>query len=112
EALPALYRDARALIFPGEEDFGLTPLEAQASGRPVIALARGGALETVTPETGVFFSDQSAEGLAAAVRAFEALETGFRPEKARAQALGFTKTRFREGLAREIGALMSASGAV
>lgn len=62
----------RALIFPGEEDFGMVPVEVQASGRPVIALARGGALETVIPgRTGMVYEDDSVEGLAAAVREFE-----------------------------------------
>lgn len=62
----------RALIFPGEEDFGMVPVEVQASGRPVIALARGGALETVVPgRTGMVYEDDSVEGLTAAVRAFE-----------------------------------------
>lgn len=63
----------RALVFPGEEDFGMVPVEVQASGRPVIALARGGALETVRHgETGVLYEQDDAPGLIAAVRAFEA----------------------------------------
>jgi len=63
----------RALVFSGEEDFGMVPVEVQASGRPVIALARGGALETVRPgETGILYDDESVEGLAAAVQTFEA----------------------------------------
>ena len=82
----ALYRDARALLFTGEEDFGSTPLEAQATGRPVIAYAQGGVLETVTPRTGLFFSEQTPAALAAAVRQFDAWEASFRPEEARAQA--------------------------
>ncbi len=50
------YSKCRAFIFPGEEDFGITPLEAQASGRPVIAFGKGGALETVVEgQTGLFF---------------------------------------------------------
>ncbi|MFS0774415.1 glycosyltransferase [Sphingomonas sp. 1P08PE] len=62
----------RALIFPGEEDFGMVPVEVQATGRPVIALARGGALETVrSNHTGLLYEDDSADGLVAAVRAFE-----------------------------------------
>lgn len=62
----------RALIFPGAEDFGLTPLEAMAAGRPVIAYAKGGALETVVEGvTGEFFRDQSAESLAEAVSRFD-----------------------------------------
>ncbi|MDY0096135.1 MAG: glycosyltransferase [Candidatus Vecturithrix sp.] len=62
----------QALIFPGEEDFGITPVEAQASGRPVIAYRGGGALETVTEQTGQFFFPKTAEALAQAVRRFDA----------------------------------------
>ncbi len=62
----------QALIFPGEEDFGMTPVEAQASGRPVIAYRGGGALETVTEQTGQFFFPKTAEALAQAVRQFDA----------------------------------------
>ena len=97
--VPGLYRDARALVFPGEEDFGITPLEAQASGRPVIALGRGGALETVTARTGVLFREQTVEGLVEAVRTFEAqFEPGFRPEEARAQAARFSPEAFEVGI--------------
>ncbi|MBJ6123332.1 glycosyltransferase [Sphingomonas mollis] len=63
----------RALIFPGEEDFGMVPVEVQASGRPVVALARGGALETVLPgKTGILYQNDDTEGLTEAVRTFEA----------------------------------------
>jgi glycosyltransferase involved in cell wall biosynthesis len=63
------YRLAQALIMPGEEDFGIVPVEAQACGRPVVALARGGALETVTDgETGVLFAEPTAESLGDALR--------------------------------------------
>jgi glycosyltransferase involved in cell wall biosynthesis len=62
------YRNALALILPGEEDFGIVPVEAQACGRPVVALARGGALETVRrDETGVLFEDTTVESLAGAL---------------------------------------------
>ncbi len=62
----------RALVFPGEEDFGMVPVEVQASGRPVIALARGGATETVAHgETGMLYDDDTVDGLVAAVRAFD-----------------------------------------
>ena len=61
----------RAFLYPGEEDFGLTAVEAQAAGRPVIAFAQGGALETVIPGlTGAFFDEPSAEALAGAIAAF------------------------------------------
>ena len=67
--LRGYYRQCRALIFPGEEDFGMVPVEAQACGRPVIAYGRGGVLESVVDEvTGVFFKEQTPEALAAAVR--------------------------------------------
>jgi glycosyltransferase involved in cell wall biosynthesis len=66
------YARCRALIFPGEEDFGMVPVEAMASGRPVLAYARGGALETVVPgSTGAFFAQQSEEAIIAAVQDFQ-----------------------------------------
>jgi glycosyltransferase involved in cell wall biosynthesis len=62
----------RALIFPGEEDFGMTPLEINASGRPVIAFRGGGAMETVIEnETGVFFEKQTTESVVEAIENFE-----------------------------------------
>jgi glycosyltransferase involved in cell wall biosynthesis len=108
--LPALYRDARALVFPGLEDFGITPLEAQASGRPVIAFAGGGALETVTRDTGLFFGEQTVDALVAALGAFDAFEAGFRPEAARAQARRFTKATFQAGIRDEVAALLRDRG--
>ena len=69
----AAMSECRALIFPGEEDFGITPLEANASGRPVIAYGAGGALETVRDGvTGVLFGAQTADSLAEGVRRAEA----------------------------------------
>ncbi|MBW2294645.1 MAG: glycosyltransferase [Deltaproteobacteria bacterium] len=69
------YSRCRALLFPGEEDFGLTPVEAQACGRPVIAYAAGGSLETVIEgATGVFFHAQTPEAVSEAVGRFESLE--------------------------------------
>jgi glycosyltransferase involved in cell wall biosynthesis len=100
-AILALYRGCRALVFPGEEDFGLVPLEAQACGRPVIAYARGGALETVVPDqTGVFFAEQTAESLAAAV----ARGAGMRwdPAAIRANAERFGVESFIAGLATSV----------
>ncbi|MGH2395985.1 MAG: glycosyltransferase, partial [bacterium] len=72
EELRDYYRHCRALIFPGEEDFGIVPVEAQACGRPVIAYGRGGALESVVPgRTGMFFGSQTVDALAAAIRSFD-----------------------------------------
>lgn len=69
------YARARGLIFPGEEDFGIVPVEAMASGRPVVAYGRGGATETVVDgRTGVFFDVQSEEALIAAVERIERLD--------------------------------------
>jgi len=94
-AVVELYKRCRAFIFPGEEDFGLTPLEAQACGRPVIAYAKGGALETVIDnETGIFFDTQTHQALADAVLRFESKENGFIPEKLRLHAQAFDKNKF------------------
>jgi glycosyltransferase involved in cell wall biosynthesis len=72
EATADLYRRCRAFILPGAEDFGMTAIEAQAAGRPVIAYGRGGALESVVDgETGLFFSEPTARALAEAIEQFE-----------------------------------------
>jgi glycosyltransferase involved in cell wall biosynthesis len=93
-------RRAKALLFPGEEDFGIVPLEAQACGCPVIGFAKGGLAETVkplgaTPEpTGVFFAEQTAEAACEAIERFERERDRFDPRAARRQALLFRKDRF------------------
>lgn len=87
------YRRCRALLFPGEEDFGIAPLEAQACGTPVIAYAKGGALETViSQKTGLFFPDQSPESIIGVMKAFE--NHPFIEADIRAHACRFAKTRF------------------
>ncbi len=87
------YTHCRALILPGEEDFGITPLEAQASGRPVIAYGAGGALASVIDEvTGTFFHEQTVESLAAALASFD--ERKYDPQTIRNHALEFDVTRF------------------
>lgn len=95
DKLRDLYSRCRALIFPGEEDFGIVPLEAQACGRPVVAYGRGGVLETVIPAgsgqtpTGVFFQESHPEALIAAVEKVEAMD--FDSQAIRNQALKFSR---------------------
>jgi len=100
--LATVYRDARALVFTAEEDFGIAPLEAQAAGRPVIAFRGGGALETLTPETALFFSSQSADELIASVLQLDSWEKSFDPSLARANASRFSKERFQQRFASEV----------
>lgn len=91
----------RAFLFPGEEDFGITPVEAQAAGKPVIAYGRGGVLDTVLPgETGLLFAEQTPDSLVAALREFLANEERFSPEQIRRHALGFDRTAFKDKMAR------------
>lgn len=98
DALRHHYARCKALIFPGEEDFGIVPLEAMASGRPVIAFGKGGALETVVEgETGVFFDEQSVEAINAAVEALE--RTPLAPEDCVKRARSFSKERFQKEIA-------------
>ena len=95
--IASLLGGAKAVIVPGEEDFGLVPLEAASSGRPAIALRRGGALETIVEGvTGEFFDLPDAESLAAALRAFDG--RSYDPEKLRAHAEQFAPERFVERL--------------
>jgi len=95
EAIRDHYRAARAFIFPGEEDFGITPVEATACGTPVLAYAAGGALETVREGlNGALFPEQTVESL---VRAIGALHpASFDPAAMRAHALEFSQAKFRE----------------
>ncbi|KMP11494.1 hypothetical protein UR09_03220 [Candidatus Nitromaritima sp. SCGC AAA799-A02] len=106
-AIRSHYARCRAFVFCGEEDFGITLLEAQAMGRPVIALGRGGALESVIPDrstwkpetgiaehktshpTGVFFYEQTPEALTKAIQHFESVESQFDPEMIRRHAAQF-----------------------
>jgi glycosyltransferase involved in cell wall biosynthesis len=93
------YRRCRAFVFPGIEDFGITPLEAQASGRPVLAYGMGGVLETVVDgTTGLFFSEQTPQALRETVERFEAAPDRFDPAACRRQAEGFGPARFRAEL--------------
>ena len=88
-----LYRRSAVTLLPGEEDFGIVPLEAQACGRPVVALGRGGALDTVTDgETGVLFDETTVESLAAALT--RTAGTAWDSAAIRAHAERFSRTRF------------------
>ena len=98
EDLPDLVARCRAFIFPGLEDFGITPVEAQAAGRPVIAYRGGGALDTVGEGvTGVFFDEQTVESLSDALRRFA--EMSFSPAACRANAERFDRAVFDRELA-------------
>ncbi|HEY6873538.1 MAG TPA: glycosyltransferase family 4 protein [Geobacteraceae bacterium] len=91
------YSRCKALIFPGVEDFGIVPVEAMASGRPVIAFRKGGALETVKENvSGLFFDEQTPEALNIAIDRFETLIESFLPEVIRKHATGFDKELFKQ----------------
>ena len=102
EKIRECYQCCRALIFPGKEDFGITPVEAQACGKPVIAYGDGGVLETVRPfprerqPTGVFFDQPTAQSLIEAVGLFERNRDRFDPQEIRTHALQFHREKFRE----------------
>jgi glycosyltransferase involved in cell wall biosynthesis len=110
EVVSRHYSNCRALLFPGEEDIGLTPIEAQAAGRPVIAYGKGGVLETVkevspgkysVPEksSGVFFQEQTVDSLIEAMLEFERLEGEFSPLFIRSQVLMFDQRHFKRKFA-------------
>jgi glycosyltransferase involved in cell wall biosynthesis len=105
ETIADRFRNAKALLFPGEEDFGIVPLEAQMFGKPVIAYAKGGVLETVVPcpgdargqtgeGTGVFFHEQTVDAMIDAIKRFESLT--FDPFVLRRHARGFKRHRLIE----------------
>jgi glycosyltransferase involved in cell wall biosynthesis len=112
------YMRCRAFLFPGEEDIGLTAVEAQACGRPVIAFGRGGALETVAgfcaqgemdpqASTGVFFFKQSLDSLVEALRVFESVENRFSPRVIRTHAEQFDVSCFRRKMSAFIAGKMA-----
>jgi glycosyltransferase involved in cell wall biosynthesis len=105
--LADLMRRARAFVFAAEEDFGITPIEAQAAGAPVIAFGKGGALETIrgigsANPTGVFFPRQDVASLLEALDTFESRRDEFSPEACHENALRFSTHRFRDELKRYV----------
>lgn len=88
------YRQARALLFPGVEDFGIVPVEAIACGCPVVALAEGGILDSMTADTAVFFHEPTPEALERAMLAFEARSAEFSTAALRARAAEFSEEAF------------------
>jgi glycosyltransferase involved in cell wall biosynthesis len=118
QALASLYAACQALVFPGEEDFGIVPLEAQASGRPVIAYGGGGALETIAPlsrtgttsPTGIFFDELTPESLIAAVQAFQQQRHHFDPAAIRRHSCRFSRDRFKVQIRDYIAACMREQG--
>ncbi len=103
-ALRGLYRRARALVFPQVEDFGLVAVEAQATGCPVVAFAAGGALETVTPASGVLFREASADALLEAIAALDRAPIDAR--SCRRSAERFAPARFDAAIARHAAELL------
>jgi glycosyltransferase involved in cell wall biosynthesis len=104
------YARCQALIFPGEEDFGIVPVEAMASGRPVIAYGRGGATETVVPDvSGALFDEQSVEALIDAVEGFH--DADFNPLAIVAHARKFSREVFIAAMREQVDQLMGLSGA-
>jgi glycosyltransferase involved in cell wall biosynthesis len=105
DRLPALYSQCRAFLFAAQEDFGIAPVEAQSYGRPVIAYAGGGALETIvearthiSDSTGIFFHEQTTSALVQAIEIFEEVEWEFTPERIREHSLKFDTKVFADRL--------------
>jgi glycosyltransferase involved in cell wall biosynthesis len=100
------YARCRALVFPGEEDFGMVPVEAMASGRPVVAFGRGGATETVVDGvSGVFFAEQTVEAICAAVNRLADIEIN--PQAIAAHASQFGRQPFVDKMRRHIDGLLA-----
>jgi glycosyltransferase involved in cell wall biosynthesis len=97
EELVDYYRRAKALLFPGVEDFGIVPVEAIAAGCPVIAFKKGGILDSMTEQTATFYSHQDADGLTEGIRTFEATQSRFDEAVLRKQAALFGEAAFLKG---------------
>ena len=110
EEIAELYSTCKAFVFPGAEDFGITPLEAMCAGAPVIAFAEGGAMETVTERTGVFFSSQTVESMMEAVLKIENGTVLIHESDCRRRAALFSRNRFQRELGSVIREAWTATG--
>jgi glycosyltransferase involved in cell wall biosynthesis len=113
--LPDLYARCRAFIFAADEDFGIVPVEAQSFGRPVIALGKGGVLETVLSgdredTTGVLFAEQTVESVVGGILRFEEIEKSFDPKFIRAHARQFDTTVFVSAIREYVADVCAESG--
>jgi glycosyltransferase involved in cell wall biosynthesis len=111
EEIEKLYAGCKAFIFPGKEDFGITPLEAMASGAPVIAFDEGGASETVMTTSGILFKPQTVEALSDAVMEIESGRLRFSPESCRERARFFTEARFKSEILEIVAAALEQNNA-
>ena len=99
EQVRGYYLRAKAFLFPGEEDFGITPVEAQSAGTPVLAYGRGGACETVLPgKTGYWFHEQTVESLMRCMELFERDGVAYTKEEIREHSRSFSEERFENEL--------------
>ena len=99
EEVRSYYLRAKAFLFPGEEDFGITPVEAQSAGTPVLAYGRGGACESVVPgKTGYWFKEQTVESLADCIEQFERDGVAYSKEEIREHSRSFSEERFEREL--------------
>jgi glycosyltransferase involved in cell wall biosynthesis len=107
ESVRRWLQGARALLFPGEEDFGIVPVEAMSAGCPVIAYGAGGALETVKDEaSGLFFQNQNIDSLLDAIERFERIEKHFDPAVLLKQARRFWSEQFADGIQKQLRLLL------
>lgn len=109
EKLPEIYANAKALLYPQEEDAGIAPLEAQSQGTPVIAFKKGGALDTVEENvSGIFFNEQSVQSLKEAIDRFEGMV--FDSQSIRKRSEDYRAERFREKISEAIEKLAETTG--
>jgi len=107
EEVKQAYSHAKAFLFPGEEDFGITPVESMSAGCPVLAYGKGGVTETVLDEkTGLFFHEQTVDSLVECIERFEQKGVSYTREQIRAHSLQFSEERFRKEIAEYCDAAM------